>query len=268
MKYFSKKSWLESFGKPFEIHKIQHYIHENSNPKIIEFLEHISTPNAIIFIEWIEQTKSLIEILSTGKGSHFVDEISIVKHALFADFKEFVSPFLLPCLLSIAEEETFSNALEHIVLLDNRSKVIIEEHIHKKTLEHIKQLQYEQLTQNQWKNLLGQTLSDQRVALYNNFSKTSYFLKMDYVEKSIYLLKHHKYTIEIAKWIGTQLLKIEINPNHRDQLQNRLERLFNEILTAKRHEKKTNQLQLLKIIIAIITLLLIVSFTIYLTINT
>jgi len=267
VKYFPKTFWIETFGEPFKTEHLQKYAQETTDARVIEFLEHASLPKSDVFIEWIEQTQSLHEVLNYEKDSKFIDSINILKHSLCNEFKCFVSPFLYPRLLSILKEKTFSNAIEHFVLLDNEKKYYIEKEIHNETIEQLKKLQIETIDLKQWEELLTQIMSEQRIAIYNSFSKTAYSLKMDFVEKSISVLRKKQCSVQVANWIAKQLLKIEMTQDHYQQLKQRLPQILQSKSHTKVRQKKIKQRLIFKVFVWTIVLLLLLCFIIYLIIN-
>src|SRR5690606_5569889 len=61
-------------------------------------------------------------------------------------------------------------------------------------------------------------VNEDTIHLINTFSRTSYALKMDYVEHVLNIINSKSCTTRLANWLLKQLEKIELNPEHRSKI--------------------------------------------------
>ena len=194
-----------------------------SNEDFNAFLLSIKDPSIVVFHGWIEQNSSLRELLVHHKFSQLNGEGQILNHHLLTKFKAFVSPFLSDLLLKEASGSTASrkNLFSYLKLLDPDHRTVVEEQVFKTLKVELLQLKDsipKTQTEEELVNRVRVLCSDENIYCINQLSKSSYALKLLFVDTLLSSLKSRSSTKRLANWIIKKLESLELNKEHEYKL--------------------------------------------------
>ena len=205
------------------------------------FKESIRSPEAILFHSWVAQDSELKETLNTEKVSGtFKDKKGVLKHTLADTFRRFISPYLTPILLqNIPDDvEKLSVYFSYATLLEKDSRAAVEGQLFKNIrtqLALLKQTEY--LHQEQ--ELIGLVkplCSDAFIVSINSMSKSSYALKMEYVDAILSTIQTPACTVRFANWILKQMDQLTLNHEHNEKILQLRKELAEGKLRVKKYE--------------------------------
>jgi len=263
MKYFTQEALTNALGEDFQMDNIQQYLRTCESPQIASFLEYISSPNAGLFMEWTEQSPSLMAVINNGQDEPFYDASNITKHSLFPYFQRFVSPFLSPRLIEIAKDNPQSISLQHIVLLEQESRSLVERIIHNKVCEELKKLRSDSITKKQWERSVVDLVGQKTHSIYLFFSTTSYSYVIAYIEACLLLIQRRQCEPKVGAWILTQLMELNLTSDHQKQLATRLQ----TIRSASIYQHNSNKQHLFLRVVGLCLIVVAVAFFVYITKN-
>lgn len=215
MRYQSLHQLKSRFGDGFDYASSGDYLNQ-AKPEEALFLKHIQHPNAPIFLGWMERMKGLEMLLVDGKTSlSFSDDLKILEHALENEFKQFLTPLLAPILL---KQPTFNQpSYSYLVLIENDTRLIIEDHVFKQILVAFESVGTHLEATIGEQELINKTqafVNDDVIGIINSFSRSSYALKLNYVDKVLSIVNAKSCTVRLANWILKQLEKLTLNQEH------------------------------------------------------
>lgn len=221
-RFYSIEELRSIFGQDFELPNAHAYIDQTSDSQLREFLVAITNSSATLFFGWIQQINGLEEFLVTKKATiPFSDTSKLLEHTLINEFKRFISPFLYPLILRNLEGENSLIAATFIQVLDKDTRGIVEQEIYKFITPGFKKIHQtfeEKIGEEKLIVYVQGIVNDDTIHLINLFSRTSYALKMDYVEHVLNIINSKSCTTRLANWLLKQLEKIELNPEHQSKI--------------------------------------------------
>jgi len=179
-----------------------------------------------VFNGWIEQHKSLKELLISKTTSEFFKDIYKWKqHALFNQFKLYVSPFFEDLLIRKNESQInceWAIIFSFFELMDDVKRIHLEHNLY----QNINSIITEKLSQTS-KNIdelklhqiLLFLLSDDSITIHKSLSRASHYLKVSFIEQILQLFFHPKCTAKLAHWMILRLEKLEMNSEQNQSLQ-------------------------------------------------
>lgn len=208
------------------------------------FKDSIRSPEVILFHSWVAQDAELSKTLVDGKVSGiFRDKRGVLKHTLADTFRRFISPYLTPILLrDIPDEvESLSVYFSYATLLEKDSRTTVEGQLFKnirKRLELLKQT--ESVNQEQELIQIVKPLcSDAFIDSINSMSKSSYALKMEYLDAILNTIHTPACTARFANWILKQMDRLTLNREHNEKIIQLREELAEGNLRVKKYETVT-----------------------------
>lgn len=215
MRYQSLHQLKAKFGDHFEYASSVDYLNQADSEDAL-FLNHIQHPNTVIFMGWVERMKGLEMLLVNGKTSlPFSDDLKILEHALVNEFKQFLTPLLAPILLK--QTKLIQPSSSYSVLIENDTRCLVEDHVFKLILATFENVGTHLEASIGEEKLIEQTQSvvnDEIIEIINSFSRASYALKLNYVDKVLSIVNAKSCTLRLANWILKQLEKLSLNQEH------------------------------------------------------
>lgn len=192
--------------------------------EIIDSVSKITDRNCV-FYQWIEQEKNLLAILE-GRVPEFSfqDRFHWVDHTLFTDFTDFLSPFLVSGLMKYRDTKDFQQLkkiFSFLVLLPKDNRSVLEQELFRSPKEyivdHLKQLQNCK-NENDLLHIIDNVSSDDLIAIIDLLSRSSYHVKVWYIDEVLAVLNHPSCTARLAYRIVQRLKKLELNPEHQSKI--------------------------------------------------
>lgn len=188
---------------------------------IIGLIHQLNSSQTVLFHNWIAQNKDLEKLLMDASQTvdDFVDTSGILSHQYFNQFKRFVSPYLANQLLqgAIKTEEERARLLSYCKLLDNDHIGVVEEHLFKPIREKLSELSSllkGSETEQDLINVVQPICGDVYIKMANSLSKSSYALKLLYVDTILSALKSKACTARLANWVLKQMEQLTLNNEH------------------------------------------------------
>lgn len=184
------------------------------------FVASLQSPETVLFHSWIEQNKLLRLFLTTGSvNEKYVDTHQHLHHSLAEKYRTFVSPFLSERILSLTDLNDFKRlqvVASWVVLLDSEHRPSIEALLFKPVETVLLRLGYlsPSATEEKIVEELQPILSDEVLDVMHALSRASYYLKLEYVERLLAVIKHESCTARVAGWILNALGKLKLNAEH------------------------------------------------------
>jgi hypothetical protein len=217
MRYLSLQQIKNQTNTTFEWRNASDFL-SLDNDECDTFISLALERNNRLYIGWIEQTSGLEKLLLKGSASEiFKDTLKIKEHILFADFQKFVTLFLSAVLLKATESKENYTAFSYIPLLEKDARLIIEDRIYKHLKIEFNTIKSEinaPQTESELIKIVNEFLSEEKIILVNSFSRSSYALKINYVENVLSIISAKSCTQRLAHWILKQLEKLELNEEH------------------------------------------------------
>lgn len=237
MRYQSLHQLKSRFGDGFDYASSGDFLNQ-VNPENALFLNHIQHPNALIFLGWMERIKGLETLLVDGKTPlPFSDDLKILEHALVNEFKQFLTPLLAPVLLKQHSFDQPTNS--YLVLIENDTRLVVENHVFKQILVAFETVETHLEATIGEQELINKTqafVNDDVIGIINSFSRSSYALKLNYVDKVLSIVNAKSCTVRLANWILKQLEKLTLNQEH----QYKINDLRNELKTGNLKVRNVN----------------------------
>lgn len=236
-----------------------------SNEEFLTFKETFKNSQVIIFHGWIEQNDALLNLLTTAQLSEgFTDKSGVLKHQLSASFKQFISPYLADKLIPFSgqEDKTLKLTFSYVQLLDTDHRAVVEGELFKSIRGRIRNIDKSQKIiqkEQDLVNLVKPLCSDEVVFCVNALSKSSYALKISYVDTILNTIESPACTVRFANWIIKQLESIQLNKEHEDKLYELKTNLKKGNITVRNHGKGRTPVRLSRVISNIVLLLIVVA---------
>lgn len=185
------------------------------------FLGQLTHSGLVVFDQWILQSKGLSGLLekSVILKNDFERKL-IEEHRLFADFSDFISPFLLPLLLQKVKhgtEQEILTAAGYINLLNQDSQLILQQRMDAWLKSKLQAVLESARNAPDEKGLIahaGPVLSDDFIAFINHFTKAFYATRIFYIDSILQVLDFRGCSHRAGYWIAGQLKKLQLNPEH------------------------------------------------------
>jgi hypothetical protein len=241
-----------------------------SEIEFIALLQTISSEKLIVFDQWIQENKVLYHLLTKESFAlNNFDIDSLKNHFLFADFKRFLSPYLLPLLLKNCDHKPLNELLivsSFIKLLDKNASPILQDKIAgelRKKHQLIVQKAEKVSDEKELIQSIGFAFSNEVISILNHFDEHYYSAKVELIENGIQFFKHPKTTNRIAFWIINQLNLLQLNQEHLQKLTEIQQSIRNgEDLYFKRKALVSNKINWVKTSVIFVSLMLI-SLAVY-----
>ncbi len=186
-----------------------------------------------VFNSWIEQHNSLKELLIYGKTSaYYIDIYNWKQHSLFNEFKAYLS-LLIDFLFHRKEEvkinSEWSMIFSYFELLVDEKRFAIE----KTLFENIWKSNNLLFTKcsntedaSEFNTLIFNILTDDCIQIHNYLSRSSYSIKISFVEQVVKLFFHSQCTIEMANWLINKLEKFNLNFEQKKSIEVAKDKLY------------------------------------------
>lgn len=193
--------------------------------ELSQMLSQLKDQVVIVFDQWICASPNMLNLLTEGEAGKNDFNPQLQGHFLFADFKRFVTPFLVPELKTLLDQNTEKNKLyvaSYIPVLSEEGQFIIQEKL-------VRDLEsnWKKLLKNLEKTSSSADFNEKvkyfflppQVELINYFTKPFYSHKVRFIENAIELFKHPLSTAPFVLWMTKQLKNLELNPEHKEKVQ-------------------------------------------------
>ncbi|MDX2359369.1 MAG: hypothetical protein QNK23_01090 [Crocinitomicaceae bacterium] len=189
------------------------------------FIRSLKKPTTVLFQSWVAQSPALENLLK-GKGEieQFYDNHNHLKHQLSEEYKRYISPYLAECLLKYGGKEDRSllvKCFSYVQLLDEDHTGLVEDALFKSiqdSLKAIKSPNTSMETEQELIDIVQPLCSKQIITIVNSISKTSYALKLGYVDGMLVALERRACTPRFANWVIKQLDEVKLNDEHNYKL--------------------------------------------------
>ncbi len=226
------------------------------------FIDALANPKFILFHSWTEQNQVLFSLLTTGKLNLFTDKAKHLQHQYANEYKKFLSPFLSELLLKFDDSKELNirlKALSFCQLLDKAHAPVVESQLFSPTLSEIKTIASSCKTIEDEKELIRRVTplcKEEIIQSVNYLSRSSYGLKMEYVDTILSILKYKSCTPRFANWVLKELKKIELNKEHNTKITDFIRDLKKGELTVRNHGKQKRIIKTSTILTFLIVVLL------------
>lgn len=190
-----------------------------------QFFENQKDTQKRVFEGWIENDAILLDCLTKQKLSKsWKDFTHIQEHQFFADFQEFVTPYLYPVLkteISLLNAEKAKNILSFSVLLIPEKQNVIQDVVSEwYELTTVELIAYCSGLKNDVViyEKLHKELSDSLLAGLNSLNERHYGVRMQIMEKWSSLLYHEKASKRLALFILERIKGLQLAPEHQLQV--------------------------------------------------
>lgn len=223
------RSFYNSVADLYNDEALNEFINKVRNSEGIDndverFLNDLNDPNRLLFYGWIDNNPQLEDLLvNQVVKSPFTDKSGVLKHQLKEKFSAFISPFLSRGLLKV-DNSSLSNvddALSYNVLLDEDHVNLVENHLFKPVREYLEKLDatsYEISQEQELVNWVKPICSDAYIGIINGLSRSSYALKVLYLEVLLRTIESKGTTVRYANWVLKELEKLELNKEHQEKI--------------------------------------------------
>ncbi len=194
-------------------------------PELAHMLMELKDEALIVFDQWVYASPNLYRLLAEGKAGKNDFNPKLEEHFLFNDFKRFITPFLVPELNRVFEQNPEKFKLEiasYIPLLTEQGQFIVQDKLTRKLDADWKKAlsESEQLSSStDFNEKFKPFFLPQQLEVLNFFTKAFYAHKVQFSEQAIELFKHPLATAPYVLWITKQLQLLKLNPEHREKLQ-------------------------------------------------
>ena len=220
---------LEEDGK---MNIIEHFVTQQgdmgtySSLDIVEVVRSL-TAEKIVFYGWIDQNNDLVQLLK-GKlpTKEFKDSYFWLEHSLFTNFSAFLTPFLVKTCLAFRDEHSLlhlQRVFSFLPLMRIDERMVVEQELFKNIDSLTKELfvlSDKARNENELLPLTEQICSPEIIAVINHLSRSSYHLKVGYIDKVLNLFDHPHCTPRLGYRIVTKLHALDLNPEHQAKLKN------------------------------------------------
>ena len=194
-------------------------------PELIAFISGLDQQK-LVFIQWIGQNNALEQfLLENGLPKvAFKDTYKWLEHLLFAEFRISLKPFLLPRILQFSSEtdpEKIKLLFSYLVLLPEEDRMFSEQLLYRSVESETKRLLEETNKVKSSKELLKliTALSSANVlSITQDLSRSSYHLRIGYVDKVLSVLNNQWCTPLLASRVLDALKSLDLNPEHHKKL--------------------------------------------------
>jgi hypothetical protein len=194
-------------------------------PELIAFISGLDQQK-LVFIQWIGQNNALQQfLLENGLPKvPFKDTYKWLEHLLFAEFRIFLKPFLLPRILQFSSEtdpEKIKLLFSYLILLPEEDRMFNEQLLYRSVENETKRLVEETNRVKSSKELLKlfTALSSANVlSITQGLSRSSYHLRIAYVDRVLEVLNNKWCTPLLAGRILDALQTLDLNPEHDKKL--------------------------------------------------
>lgn len=192
---------------------------------VVELTNSLSSSYVILFQNWIAQNQQLESFLVVGNAkSEFHDIANIQAHQYFSQFKKYISPFLSIRLLESKVEniEQRKFLFTYVGLLDGDHRGVVEDQLFKPIraqLEHVKaELKLMESSKEPSEqfliDLIQPLCASEYIDIANLLSKSSYALKLMYVDIILSAINSKSCTARFANWVIKQMEQLKLNNEH------------------------------------------------------
>ena len=192
-----------------------------SEEEIDQIISSLQNQNTLIFHSWIQLNKPLIHFLTNGIPSKpFSDTGNHLSHQLGNDYKKFLSPSISSLVLKYEDSTDLtllSNAFSFVSLLNSDYRPLIEARICSKVIDRLTELVKKGASSQNEQDLtqvVTPLCADEVIRVINQLSRTSYALKVKYVDQVLAIIHLNACTVRLANWLLKQVQKIELNAEH------------------------------------------------------
>lgn len=199
-----------------------------------QWLTDLRSEASVLFMEWTDQEEALPDVLY-GKPIRipFQNKTKLKEHALFPEYREFITPFLYPKLdkgLADPSPETRHAGLTYSVLLMERELELVQEKVFADQLREQEAL-IRELSAASSEEALVDALQPYLRPLFfetlNLFGPALYRARTRWMEVLTGVSAHRFSSRRLMLHITGQLRQLELNPDHRSELRE-LERAIKE----------------------------------------
>lgn len=212
------------------------------------FLASLKRPETIIFQGWIAQNKGLFDFLTKGELSPFSDEGKHLEHQMGGAYKQYISQYLAPILLSYSrsKKEQLVEVFSYVQLLDSDHRSVVEDQLFKGISENLvalKAINKNASNEQELVNITKPLCSDEIITSVNYLSKASYAKKLGYVDEILGVIKTKACTARFANWILKRMEEVTLNREHEYKIIDLRKDLAQGNLTVRNKAKGTTPIQ-------------------------
>ncbi|MFN5417778.1 MAG: hypothetical protein ACK5B9_12040 [Flavobacteriia bacterium] len=215
--FVNKEKLILDLEVKFQIHL---FLEQGKNrftkDEVIGFIKNNHSKSVLVFDQWILASKSLKSLLIEGKliANDIPEKLN--EHFLFREFCAFISPFLLPKLL-LVDSERNTEIASYISILNSDGQMILQDKISRRISEEWDVLEKID-SQEEFNQLAKNVFSAEKIKTLNYFTKHFYAQKVSFIEKALDLFKNPLATYPFVLWLTNQLNTLELNPEHKERL--------------------------------------------------
>ena len=208
------------------------------------FILSLNNPKTILFHSWVEQSQTIYLLLVEGELNTFSDKSKHLKHQYSEEFKTFLSPFLSNSLLKFSELDIFSErlkALSFCKLLDKKHIAVVESQVFSPILKEVEESANSCKSIIEEKELIEKVTPlcrKEMIECVNYLSRSSYALKMAYVDAVLSILKYKSCTPRFANWVLKELKSVQLNTEHEHKITDLIYDLKKGDLSVRNHGKR------------------------------
>lgn len=221
MQFYSKATINEQLNQQLCWSEIISLEEEQFEGEILEFVGYLkSNPQSSIYLSWIEGNKGLHTFLTKGSADrNFKDEQRLLEHSQVKGLISFVTPFIQAPLIKAARELD-TMGLTYLVVCANDERMVIESLAYdqlKQLFVPANEVLDKKIGEDAFIEKIQPILTDEVLRTINTFSRSSYALKVKYVDSVLNFLKAESCTVRLANWILKRLETLQLNTEHQEK---------------------------------------------------
>ena len=206
------------------------------------FVHSLDNPSNIIYYGWVAQNNALIAMLEAGIATEkFVDQAGHLKHRLGEGYRQFLSPYIAERLLQFSGEskmEILTVVFSFLQLLDSNHAAVVEGQLFKPIQEKLTQIKRDAKGFEKEQDLIElvkPVCADEYISCVNYLSKSSYALKLGYVDDILNVIWAKSCTVRFANWILKRMEDVKLNREHEHKITDLRRELKNGEIEVRNH---------------------------------
>lgn len=193
-----------------------------SRSDLIQFISGL-TDKQLVFYQWIDHNPNLVKLLEGNKpDAHFTDNYHWIGHALESEFSLFLKPYLITAALKYKVVNDYTllyKVFSYLILLPKDDRLFVEQELFKGLKNDIEsgiKKAAEARDENALLIVTEAICNDAITGIVTKLSRSSYHLKIWYIDQILGLLKLNSCTPRLIYRIVQKLKVIDLNPEHRE----------------------------------------------------
>ncbi|MNJ83283.1 hypothetical protein D3C87_06990 [compost metagenome] len=196
-----------------------------SEKEQVYFFDCCSDQKKLVFISWTEENRSLSHLLQKRDFTElFADHSRIEQHALFAEYKTFIEPFLYPVFterFNSVSDKNIHFFMSYSVLLPDYQQNLVQDSLSEWIFQQKESLEKGLKKAKKDKDLHRQIdafLTPNLIAALNLLNINHYRVKTQLLEFFMSLAYHPKSSTRFLMYLSNKLLEINYTAEHKRQL--------------------------------------------------